>query len=212
MIGTRVSLGATGLWWPNASSRPCKEFGQCVKCLVKGYNGSIRLRALKPSIDQPWAGCCAPSCLCGLCRSAWEPFNSLMLARLQIDCEWVILVRLHHEIASNDTRCSCCKPVVLVTLEGCHLLDGLVEISIEACKENCTVLQRRDCEGYCAHPVGAAKSNSSRACRWATLTWFVGFLQCPTCGLGVVLVSRWTTKWTVDTTGTSVLVSTWTLG
>ena len=33
---------------------------------------------------------------------------------------------LHCEIASSGTRCSCCKPVVLVTLRGCHLLDGLV--------------------------------------------------------------------------------------
>ena len=28
-------------------------------------------------------------------------------------------------IASSGTRCSCCKPVVLVTLGGCHLLYGL---------------------------------------------------------------------------------------
>jgi hypothetical protein len=33
---------------------------------------------------------------------------------------------LHREIASSGTRCSCCKPVVLVTLGGCHLLNGLV--------------------------------------------------------------------------------------
>jgi hypothetical protein len=32
---------------------------------------------------------------------------------------------LHYEIASSDTRCSSCKPMVLVTLGGCHLLDGL---------------------------------------------------------------------------------------
>ena len=42
--------------------------------------------------------------------------------------------------------------VVLVTLGGCHLLDGLVVVSIEARKEDCAVLRRRDCEGYCAHP------------------------------------------------------------
>jgi hypothetical protein len=35
-------------------------------------------------------------------------------------------VRLHREVASSGTRWSCCKPVVLVTLGGCHLLDGLV--------------------------------------------------------------------------------------
>jgi hypothetical protein len=53
--------------------------------------------------------------------------------------------------------------MVLVTLGGCHLLDGLVVVSIEACKENCAVLRRSDCERYCAHPARAAKSNSSRA-------------------------------------------------
>ena len=58
---------------------------------------------------------------------------------------------LHCKIASS------CKPVVLVTLGGCHLLDGLVVVSVEARKE--------DCEGYCAHPAGATKSNSSRTRR-----------------------------------------------
>ena len=44
-----------------------------------------------------------------------------------------ILVQLHCEIVSSGTKCSCCKPVVLVTLGGCHLLDGLVAVdSVEA--------------------------------------------------------------------------------
>jgi hypothetical protein len=55
--------------------------------------------------------------------------------------------------------------VVLVTLGGCHLLDGLVVVSVKARKKDCVVLRRSDCEGYCAHPAGAAKSNSSRARR-----------------------------------------------
>jgi hypothetical protein len=38
----------------------------------------------------------------------------------------VILVCCIVRIASSDTRCSSCKPVMLVTLGGCHLLDGLV--------------------------------------------------------------------------------------
>ena len=43
---------------------------------------------------------------------------------------------LLYEIASSGTRCSCCKPVVLVTLGGCHLLDGLVACgSVEARKK-----------------------------------------------------------------------------
>jgi len=44
-------------------------------------------------------------------------------------------VRLHREVASSGTRWSCCKPVVLVTLGGCHLLDGLVVVSVEARKK-----------------------------------------------------------------------------
>ena len=40
---------------------------------------------------------------------------------------------LHHEVASSGTRRSSCKPMVLVTLRGCHLLDGLVACdSVEA--------------------------------------------------------------------------------
>jgi hypothetical protein len=55
--------------------------------------------------------------------------------------------------------------VVLVTLRGCHLLNALVLVSVEARKEDYAVLWRSDCEGYCAHPTGAVKSNSSRARR-----------------------------------------------
>ena len=44
-------------------------------------------------------------------------------------------MRLHREVASSGTRRSCCKPVVLVTLGGCHLLDGLVVVSVEARKK-----------------------------------------------------------------------------
>jgi hypothetical protein len=114
---------------------------------------------------------CIRSCLCGLCRSAWMPSNSLVLARVRIDYEWVILVRLHREIASSGTRCSSCKVVVLVTLGGCHLLDGLVASSPSwSTQEDRAVLRKRICEGYHADPTGAAKSNTSRACHWATLT------------------------------------------
>ena len=45
-------------------------------------------------------------------------------------------MRLHHEVASSGTWWSSCKPVVLVTLGGCHLLDGLVACdSVEARKK-----------------------------------------------------------------------------
>jgi hypothetical protein len=36
-----------------------------------------------------------------------------------------------------------------------------VVVSVEARKEDCAVFRRRICEGHCAHPAGAAKSNSS---------------------------------------------------
>jgi hypothetical protein len=50
--------------------------------------------------------------------------------------EWAILVRLYREIASSGTRCSSCKPMVLVTLGSCHLLDDLVACgSVEARKK-----------------------------------------------------------------------------
>ena len=71
-------------------------------------------------------------------------------------------MRLHCEIASSGTRCSCCKPVVLVTLGGCHLLDGLVARgSVETRKEDCAVLRRRDCEGFVLTPREITKGNSS---------------------------------------------------
>ena len=54
--------------------------------------------------------------------------------------------------------------MVLVTLGGCHLLDGLVVVSVEARKK----LVRRSGEmlvrGTCARPVEVAKSNFSKAC------------------------------------------------
>jgi hypothetical protein len=68
---------------------------------------------------------------------------------------------LHFEIALSGTRCFSYKPMVLVTLGGCHLLDGLVVVFVEAHKEDCVVLQRSDCEGCCARSAGATKSNSS---------------------------------------------------
>ena len=72
---------------------------------------------------------------------------------------------LHCEIASSGTRCSSCKPVVLVTLGGCHLLDGLVLVSVEARKKLVRCSGEELCEGHCARLAGAVKSNSSRARR-----------------------------------------------
>jgi hypothetical protein len=113
----------------------------------------------------PWASCWAPTRLGGLCRCAWEPSNSLLLARVRIDCEWVVLVRLHHEIASSGTRWLSCKPVVLITLGGCHLLDSLVACdSVEARKKIMRCSEGGFVRGHYARPAGATKSNSSREC------------------------------------------------
>ena len=51
--------------------------------------------------------------------------------------------------------------MVLVTLGGCHLLDGLVVVSVEARKKLVRCFGEELCEGHCARPVGAVKSNSS---------------------------------------------------
>jgi hypothetical protein len=55
-----------------------------------------------------------------------SPLTHLSLIVFIVSSERVILVRCIVRIASSGTRCSSCKPVVLVTLRGCHLLDGLV--------------------------------------------------------------------------------------
>ena len=54
--------------------------------------------------------------------------------------------------------------MVLVTLGGCHLLDGLVVVSVEARKKLVRGSGEELCEGHCARPAGAAKSNFSKAC------------------------------------------------
>jgi hypothetical protein len=92
-----------------------------------------------------------------------SPLNSLVLARVRIDYEWVILVQLHWEFASSGARCLSCRLVVLVTLGGCHLLDGLVTWSQSKHANKLVRCSREDCEGCCARPAGAMKSNSSRA-------------------------------------------------
>jgi hypothetical protein len=65
-----------------------------------------------------------------------EPLTHLCLQECESIASECDSSALHYEISSSDTRCSSCKLVVLVTLGGCHLLDGLVACgSIEACKK-----------------------------------------------------------------------------
>jgi hypothetical protein len=70
-----------------------------------------------------------------------EPLTHLCLQ----ECESIVNEydsnALHCEIASSGTRCSCCKPVVLVTLRGCHLLDGFVAWFHRSSQEDCARLR-----------------------------------------------------------------------
>ena len=68
-------------------------------------------------------------------------------------------------IASSGTKWLSCKPVVLVTLGDCHLLDSLVVVSVEARKKLVRCSGEELYEGHYACPAGATKSNSSRARR-----------------------------------------------
>ena len=49
------------------------------------------------------------------------------------------------------------QAVVLVTLGGCHLLDSLVVVSMEARKKLVWHSGEVLCEGHCARPAGATK-------------------------------------------------------
>jgi hypothetical protein len=65
------------------------------------------------------------------------PLRVLGLISLELICACKSAIQLrvsdssalHCEIVSSGIRCSRYKPVVLVTLGGCHLLDGLVASS-----------------------------------------------------------------------------------
>jgi hypothetical protein len=65
-----------------------------------------------------------------------EPLTHLCLQECELIVSECDSSALHRDIASSGTRCSSCKPVVLVTLGGYHLLDGLVACGfIEARKK-----------------------------------------------------------------------------
>ena len=62
-----------------------------------------------------------------------------------------------YEVASSGTWCSSCKPVVLVTLGGCHLLDSLVVVSVEAHKKLVRCSGEELCEGALCSPRGSCE-------------------------------------------------------
>jgi hypothetical protein len=66
----------------------------------------------------------------------------------------------------------------LVTLGGCHLLDNLVVVSIEARKKLMRCSGEELCEGHCTRPAGAVKSNSSKVKReWQQMVWLGQVLE-----------------------------------
>ena len=90
---------------------------------------------------------------------------------------------LHCEITSSGTRLSSCKPVVLVTLRGCHLLDDLVVVSIEARKKFVRCSGEVIVRGVVLTPREPRRATLVE--RVIKLPSLVGrFLRCPTCGLG----------------------------
>ena len=73
--------------------------------------------------------------------------------------------------------------MVLVTLGGCHLLDGLVVVSVKARKEDYAVLRRSDCEEIMLIPQEPQRVTLVE--RVIELPSLMGrFLWCPTWGLG----------------------------
>jgi hypothetical protein len=96
------------------------------KHLVKGKRLYSFVGAINRRCGQPWLGAKHTLALVAYVVVLGSPLTHSYLIVFIRSSERAILVRLHREIASCGTRCSCCKSVVLVTLGGCHLLDGLV--------------------------------------------------------------------------------------
>jgi len=91
---------------------------------------------------------------------------------------------LHCEIPLSGTRCSSCKPVVLVTLGGCHLIDGLVACdSIEACEKIVQCSGGGFVRGIVLTLRGSQRETQVKCV--IELPSLVGrFLRCLTCVLG----------------------------
>ena len=88
-------------------------------------------------------------------------------------------MRLHGEVASSGTRCLCCKLVVLVTLGGCHLLDGLVACgSVKAHKEIMWCSKEEIVRGIVLAPWGSLRETLVESV--IELHTCGRFLWCPT--------------------------------
>ena len=120
---------------------------------------------------------------------------------------------LHREITSSGTRWSCCKPMVFVTLGGCHLLDDLVACdSVEAREKIVQCPGGGFVRGLCSfHEDREEQLKLSMSLSYPHLQR--RFLRCSTCGLGVwcQLASEPPSERSTQQ-GHSVLASTWTSG
>jgi hypothetical protein len=90
-------------------------------------------------------------------------------------------VRLHREVASSGAKCSSCKPMVLVTLGGCHLLDVLWLVALKHARRLC-MARRGFVRGIVL--VSQEPRRATLVKRVIELPSLMGrFLRCTTCGL-----------------------------
>jgi hypothetical protein len=66
---------------------PVSEFGQCVEIKMKGVTAILALRAIKGVCGQPWHMLGTLETQCPCLGSARRAPNSLVLARVRIDCK-----------------------------------------------------------------------------------------------------------------------------
>ena len=141
--------------WQGASGRSDRHIRSSRKTPSEGITALFVRWVKNRSHGRPWAVAEHTRALVACVVVLGSPPSHIYLIVIIRLCERAILVRLHREVASSGSRWSSCKPVVLVTLGGCHLLDGLVVVSVEARKK----LVRRSgevlCEGYLCSPCGS---------------------------------------------------------
>jgi hypothetical protein len=151
----------------------------------KGATTLLSHEVINRSVGRPWAGSWAPLSLSGFCAGVLgSRLTHLCLIVIIRSSEWVISSALRREVASSGTRWLSCKPVVLVTLGGCHLLDGLVACdSIEAREKIVRCFRGGFVRMIVLTRGDIVKRNSSRACHWATFTFGVGSCSARHAGL-----------------------------
>jgi hypothetical protein len=103
---------------------------------------------------RPWLWLSTLGMCCLVCAWFEKPPTHLCLLDYESISEWAILVRLHHEVASSGNRCLCCKPIVLVILGGCHLLDGLVAYGFVEARKKIVRGSGKDLWGGLCSPRG----------------------------------------------------------